>query len=309
MKDGGWLLALLVGTAGCHRAPHRVERVEVIGSTVADNPLLGMTPAQVQSLWMERLRRQPLLQLLPSGAPVGSEPSVRISLELGFTREEQRQDRPGTYAEVGATLTLKRKTGEETHRYEVSGVGESKLKGDSPVLRQAALRVALEHALDEVTSGARIQLDALDKSKRELVADLSAKDARTRLIALYALAGRKAPEAVPGLIARLGENDSDEVRRAMGALVEIGDVHAVPALIDLMRGKEPGFSRELLFALSALGGGEAQAYLYTVAQGHEQQPLRQAAEQALQELTQRTENTTLAPDGSPKSPDRSVGNP
>jgi HEAT repeat protein len=73
----------------------------------------------------------------------------------------------------------------------------------------------------------------------------------------------------------------------VGGLVQIGDPKAVPALIELMRGKEPGFSKEVVFAIGAIGGDEAQAYLYTVAQGHEEGPVRQAAQQALDELRER----------------------
>ena len=58
---------------------------------------------------------------------------------------------------------------------------------------------------------------------------------------------------------------------------------AVPDLIDLSRGKDLGFLREIIYALGALGGEEATAYLYTVAQGHDQPAIQEAAQQALDE--------------------------
>ena len=57
------------------------------------------------------------------------------------------------------------------------------------------------------------------------------------------------------------------------------------ALIELARAKDASFLRELLFALAAIGGErEPRPGLFTVAQGHDQEPVRLAAQQALDEL-------------------------
>ena len=58
----------------------------------------------------------------------------------------------------------------------------------------------------------------------------------------------------------------------------------MPALIDLSRGKDVGFLQEIVFALGEIGGSEAEAYLYTVAQGHDQPAIQAAAQQALDTL-------------------------
>jgi hypothetical protein len=80
----------------------------------------------------------------------------------------------------------------------------------------------------------------------------------------------------------------------------------VPELIEISRGKDPGFLRELVYALGAIGGEEAEAYLYTMAQGHDQPAVRDAARQALEEMERHgrrsgpsgpSRNASLAPGG------------
>jgi HEAT repeat protein len=108
-----------------------------------------------------------------------------------------------------------------------------------------------------------------------------------RELAIAVLAERRDPAVVPALLGRLQSEDVTVVRRTIGQLVEIGDDRASIALIDLSRGKDLGFQRELLFALGSLGGEEAEAYLFTVAQGHDQPAIRAVAAQALEELKNR----------------------
>jgi hypothetical protein len=56
--------------------------------------------------------------------------------------------------------------------------------------------------------------------------------------------------------------------------------------------------REIVFALSAIGGDEAEAYLDVVASGHDDPLLRASAEKALGELRDRAKrNTPSQPKG------------
>ena len=70
----------------------------------------------------------------------------------------------------------------------------------------------------------------------------------------------------------------------MGALVEMKERAAIPALIDLVKDRETGFVQEVVFAIGEIGGTEAEAYLFTVAQGHDQPAVQAAAQQALDTL-------------------------
>jgi len=281
--------AALAGLAGCRPAPHLVERVEVVSASVVEAPLLGISASQLQANFQRRVAAEPRLKLLPAGtrAPQGA-PVVRLVLELSGVREVVRTGREGPEVEVVADLTLRRKTEAGSERTELWASGAARPRGETFEDRQDAARRALDQALDELIHGSRAQLDALDKPDKALVRDLDSPDPRIRDAALDVLAARKNPRSVPVLLERLQADDALQVRRAMGALVEMHATQAVPALIDLARGKDPGFLRELVFALGAIGGDEARAYLYTVAQGHDSPGVREAAQRALDELTQRS---------------------
>jgi HEAT repeat protein len=67
-------------------------------------------------------------------------------------------------------------------------------------------------------------------------------------------------------------------------LAEMKASAAVPALIELMKDREIGFAQEVVYAIGEIGGSEAEAYLFTVAQGHDQPDVQAAAQQALDTL-------------------------
>ncbi len=286
-----WPLLLGSGLAvlpGCKAQPHLVERVDVVSASVADVPLLGTSAPQLQAELTRRVAAEPRLQLVAPGVrPPEGAPLVRLVLELSGVREVLRPGREGPEVEVVADLTLRRKSEAGTERRELWASGLARPAGETFEDRQEAARRALEQALEDLVHGARAQLDALDRSDSGLVRDLTSTDVRVRDAALDGLAFRKNPRAVPLLVERLQSDDGLVVRRAMGALVDMRATQAVPALIDLTRGKDAGFQRELVFALGAIGGDEARAYLYTVAQGHDSPGVREAAERALEELTHR----------------------
>ena len=103
---------------------------------------------------------------------------------------------------------------------------------------------------------------------------------------LWNLAGTFLPllvglAAVPLLLSRLRDSNPDVIRRAMGALVTIGDPRAVPPLIELTTRRPPQFVAEVLYALGSLGGSDAEAYLYTMERGAAEDEVRRAASEAL----------------------------
>jgi HEAT repeat protein len=259
-----------------------VSQVDVAPETLQGNSMLAMNPAQVEE-WLVYKLRQHRFEFA-SGPGPSKEQSLALRLNIPFTREASKEGRDGTYAEVGAALTMRRQEEGGFASYEVVGIGESRLPSDDPQARRAAMRSALSSALDQVASSGHLQLAALEKSDSALVRDLSAKDPRVREFAVRVLSARKNPAVQRALLERLESSDPDVVRRAIGALVELKNPGAVPALIDLAKGKAPGFIREIVFALGEIGGEEAEAYLYTVAQGHDQPAVRDAAQKALDDL-------------------------
>jgi hypothetical protein len=272
--------------AACRGAKTPVGHIDIAEETLRDNPLLAMSPAQVNELLVHKLS-QARFELISAPARAGA-PPIGLRLEIPFTREAQKEGREGTFAEVGALLTIRRKENGGSASYEVVGIGESQVLSEDAPARHSAMRSALASALDQVTSSAHLQLAALEKSDSALVKELSAKDPRVREFAIRVLSSRKNPAVEPALLDKLQSSDPSGVRRAIGALVELKNAGAVPYLIDLAKGKDPSFVREIIFALGEIGGEEAEAYLYTVAEGHDQPAVRAAAKKALEELRARS---------------------
>jgi hypothetical protein len=118
-----------------------------------------------------------------------------------------------------------------------------------------------------------------------LIAALEDPDPRLRDFVTMRLADRKSRDAVPALCARLkSEPRTELVLRAIGALVAIKDPRAVEPIIELGKQREDEFVLQTLYAVGAIGGRTAQAYLYTVASGHPVEAVRRGAQEALEEL-------------------------
>ncbi|NMO20730.1 HEAT repeat domain-containing protein [Pyxidicoccus fallax] len=275
---------VLLGACRSQAPRHPMAPVEVSGATVRDNALLGLAPEGVGALLTDALKATGRFEPQKEDAPREQRP-WRLTLDVPFTREVLKDGDPRSFAEVGANLELERFGGALPQHYEVVGLGEAPVLEDTPTGRQAAMREALRSVLRQVAESAVLQLAALERTDEALVQDLKADDARIREFALRTLAERQHPSAAPLLIERLKEaTDAETVRRTMGTLVEMKARVAVPVLIDLARGRDVGFVQEIVFAVGEIGGPEAEAYLYTVAQGHDAPSVQAAAQQALDTL-------------------------
>jgi HEAT repeat protein len=109
----------------------------------------------------------------------------------------------------------------------------------------------------------------------------SAPAVETRRLAAATLGEIRALEAVPDLLAVLGDPDDELVASAARALGRIGDTTATAALIDLLQGRRPWFVH--VAAASALGGIDDPdaAPALTQALGAEDWELRNAAARSL----------------------------
>lgn len=288
------LLLVIVALAACSRAPeHHVDRIQVVGATVSDNAILAMTPAQVQGELEKKLKANGHFVLKDTGKTPPR--TVSFEVELSYTREAKKQGREGTWAEVGATAEVKRRSKDDSRHEEIVGLGEVQIKGESLEERQEAVRKALDQALSQLVASADLMLTAHQKTDKELEKDLKSKDSRVSEFAIRALAERRNPIVVDALLEKLRSNDGIEVRRAIGALVELREKRAVPVMIELARNRDASFLREIVYALGAIGGEEAEAYLFTVASGHDQPEVQAAAEQAMAELRARASKQAATP--------------
>lgn len=279
------VMALLLGACRSREPRLPVAHVAVKGATLVDNGLLGWSQADVEALFSTSLRDSHQFEL-PDEEEKGKRDkgAWSLQLELPFTREALKDGSAYSFAEVGATLSLERRGPETTQRYQVVGLGEVRVEGKTPEARRSALREALRRALGQVSEAASLQMKAADREDAGLLQDLQSPDERVKEFALRVLADRRNPAAAPLLIRQLQDDDPQVVRQAIGALAEMKARSAVPALIDLVKDREVGFVQEIVFAIGEIGGSEAEAYLFTVAQGHDQPDVQAAAQQALETL-------------------------
>ncbi|MCB9645514.1 MAG: hypothetical protein H6730_02795 [Deltaproteobacteria bacterium] len=110
-----------------------------------------------------------------------------------------------------------------------------------------------------------------------------------RLLAVDAAGQRRLAAAAPALIAlvRDPEQPPNLVVAGVGALVAMRATDAAGAIIDACRDRPAEYVVQMIYALGALGGREAEAYLFTVQSGHPHPEVRAAAAQALEELSRK----------------------
>lgn len=145
----------------------------------------------------------------------------------------------------------------------------------------------LDPALELAVGRLVVRLDLRRLSDEEVVRALH--DGGTLAeAALDELAARRHPAAFAGLVERLTMGDVDRARSALSALVVINDRRAVRPIIEQTRERGPDFLVEALFALGALGGEDAEAFLSLLDGGHYDPRVRRAATEALELSARRT---------------------
>ena len=145
--------------------------------------------------------------------------------------------------------------------------------------------VAVIAAFDEAWKilGRQRQLDREGDDK--LIAALADADSRVRDFVIVRLGDRRSRDAVVPLCDRLQREEKPElVLRIIGSLVSLGDPRAVEPMIELSNRREPDFVLQVVYAVGAIGGRTAEAYLVTMASGHPVEAVRLGAAQALGEM-------------------------
>ena len=83
---------------------------------------------------------------------------------------------------------------------------------------------------------------------------------------------------------RLNDADRQVVDHAIGALSQLKDPRAVPALIELSRGTDAAIALRLIPVVGDIGGPDAQGWLLTLEQAHPDPRVRSAATEALETM-------------------------
>jgi hypothetical protein len=234
-------------------------------------------------------------------APDGGAPWF-ASVELPTVREipgpSSDVDVPSgpSRAEIAVELSLLRPGGE---RLRADGHGERPFSPGDPEERGEAFATALGAALDSAAQGLKLQIEAAEKPEADLLVSLRSGDPQVRDVALHVLSERRSRAAIPQLVTLLGSPDRAVQLSAVGALATIGDLTAVPALIEATSQKDPGFVIQVAYALGDLGGADAEAYLFTLS-GHLDRAVQDAAAQALDSLRKKRDRQAVRTQAPPR---------
>ena len=293
-------IALATLCAACKSTPPpgaiSIGMLTVSDANLAGNPELSESAAQVRRELQTALESTGHFILREGG-------DARVRLEIDQARRvlapepnvapgQIPPEREMADVAVSVELTLPGAAG-DSERLLAEGEARRPTGADDaldPAARAAAFDASLDAALHEAVVALNYQIEARKKTDAALVADLSSPDARLRDYAIRVLADRRSPAAVPSLVLRLQDENDNVARRAVGALVAIGDRRAVPPLIEMTRRRRPEQVRPILYALGSLGGSEAEAFLFTLESGSPDEEVRRAARDAFADLRGRKDD-------------------
>ena len=143
-----------------------------------------------------------------------------------------------------------------------------------------ALRSSLKDAARRVK--ALLALDSL--TQPELLKRLGDQDPRIRVTVVRRIALFKGPTVTRLLILALKDKKLAVRMAAVGVLGRRKARSAVPALIALAGTRSRGVTTQVQYALAAIGGEKAEAFLLVMSSGHPDPKVRRGASEALAEL-------------------------
>lgn len=186
----------------------------------------------------------------------------RVSVQ-GSYRATWEDAGDGSGQRLGAVffeLEVRPSDGSRDNRYEISAfVGEALKDGQPPT---EGLRALVQSVGQEVTGSLARQARAHHATDEALVRFLAQdKDVELLKAAIPKLRQRRVTQAAPGLIKLLKHPEREIVNLAAGALGDVGDRAAVPALIEAGSRVEPADRLPVIYALGELGGPDAVSYL------------------------------------------------
>ena len=160
--------------------------------------------------------------------------------------------------------------------------------------KKGVLQRLAERAVGDLLA-AYIARQKLWSADRQAVRAALAAPGEMRLEAIRVAAAHGLREEVSSLVALLSDDEEAIRDAALGALVELRDSRAVPALTKTKSMKDRREMRKIIDALAALGGQEAADYLSFVADAHEDEEIRNMAKAALLRLRSRSPSSSPNP--------------
>lgn len=284
-RNVGWPCALAAAAAvllgaGCERGPGPIHVTSV---RAGDGELAGpLREAGLDAGALEAAARE---ALTAAGFRLGDgKRPHRARVDLVGVRFAPAQPGAAARVEVAVEIELAPADDGAGASARETGTGNAALAGPRPA---EAWRAALAAASRRAADGLALAAAAATKPVDQVIRDLEAEDPRQRARAVQALAERREGAAVPALIRRLDDPDQEVSHLAVGALAQLGDERAVGPLIEVSGRGDAAFTARLARIIGDVGGREAEGYLLTLASGHPEPAVRDAAREALEELRAR----------------------
>lgn len=286
-------VALLLGAAACSKSSRPwIDRLEV--DAFEGGEIVSLSKAQLEAQLVARLEASKFIVAKPGQKIPDEVKPWRLELAAGLSEPDlERQT-----SSVVLALEL-RHTGKSEPFAIDSHVQVKPAQGNDVEAMQSAIRDALEDALGRAVRQAAALITLEDAAEGVVLGKLHDPDPAVADAALRLLVRRHNKAALPALLERLKSDDLDLLRGVVGLLVELGAPEAVNPLVEAANQKGPGFEREVVFAVGAIGGDDAEAYLDLVATGHDDPLVRASAAQALKELREKAKKAAPHP-GEPR---------
>jgi hypothetical protein len=274
-------LMLVVSCGTCSRTPR--PWVEVITVDAFEGgEVASMSVEQLRGRLASQLERESfVVAKADQSAPDGVKP-WKITLAAGLSEPDAESNR-GPDAVV--VLHLRQKG--EPDGFELRTHERPTLVSNDVNALEQAVTGAVDEALAQAVREARATIELTPATTEVLVQKLAAPEVWVRRAAVRLLVERHDLAALPVLLERLKSPDLTQVRETVGLLVQLKAPQSVNALIDAAHQRGPTLQREIAFAVGAIGGEDAEAFLDLVSSGSDDPSVREAATQALSELRNR----------------------
>jgi HEAT repeat protein len=293
-----WLAVLVALAAGCKRSPPppaappeppapALGTISVQDLTADESRPKG---AHIDTGALERRARELMTAsrlFAAGGGDGGAQVAARLRVEVAL-----EEVAAGDKAAARAALRLRidtRPGGVAAPRWteDVQAGAEAPFKAADAPDRSVLFQKLVTRTLEDLLGGYLARQRLWSGDHAALGAALRADGGELRLEAIHAIGGRKLAAEAPTLLALLEDQDEAVRDAALGALVELRDRRAVPVLARQRSMRDRREMRKILDAIALLGGDEAADYLAFVADGHDDQEIREMAAEARRRLLRR----------------------
>jgi hypothetical protein len=271
---------------GADRAAVAVGRIVVRDETPPDTRPVVVEVAALEARLRRALVAGGIIDRPPAGADWAATARARVVYGVGADGGLRADAGPGTVAARWQVEVQLRVPGEPSATELVfDGRDEAPYDGVAATL-PGALDARLEAALAGLGPQVAKRLDVVTRDDTGLIGALADADPERRRWAIDRLATRRVARSVPALAERLGrESDRETTLRLVGALAELADDRAAPALIARADTKDRELLQAIVDALASVGGAPVEPFFAVLAE-HDAPEIREMVARARQRLRQ-----------------------